>query len=202
MWSLRNRSIIPSLSFGYTAGAYYRGNSSVGSGTLASLTLGGYDSARFTSNNLTIPFSYTSANRLLVVGLQSIQASNSFLGVVSLLPTGIFSLIDSTVPEIWLPLEACTVFETAFGLQYDYTRNRYLVNDTTHTQLLKINPVFTFKIGTQTADGETVQITVPYAAFDLQASWPIYNSSTNYFPLRRAENSTQYTLGRSFLQET
>jgi hypothetical protein len=39
------------------------------------------------------------------------------------------------------------------------------------------------------------------SAFDLQAHWSIYPSTTNYFPLRRAANDTQYTLGKKFLQE-
>lgn len=42
---------------------------------------------------------------------------------------------------------------------------------------------------------------LPYGAFDLQASHPIYPNATNYFPLRRADNESQYTLGRVLLQE-
>jgi len=38
-----------------------------------------------------------------------------------------------------------------------------------------------------------------YAAFDLQATYLIYNNSTRYFPIRCAAN--EYTLGRTFLQE-
>lgn len=120
---------------------------------------------------------------------------------MSLLPTGIYTLIDSTVPEIWLPLPACTVFESAFGLQYDPNTDRYLVNDTVHAALQKLQPELTLTLGTEKADGESVSVTLPYSAFDLQASWPIYPNSTNYFPIRRAANSTQYTIGRSFLQE-
>jgi len=52
----------------------------------------------------------------LVVGIQSIEAENTLSGVVSLLPTGILSFIDSTVPEIWLPIPACEMFEAAFGM--------------------------------------------------------------------------------------
>jgi hypothetical protein len=195
MWSLKNQSMIPSMSFGFTAGAYYRGPS----GSLASLTLGGYDAARFTPSNLTI--SFPQSPRSLSLGLQAIEVTNSLQGTMSLLPTGIFTLIDSTVPEIWLPIPACTIFETAFGLQYDPTTDRYLVNDTIHTQLQNLNPTLTFILGNETSHGETVTITLPYAAFDLQASWPIYSNATNYFPLRRAANNTQYTLGRTFLQE-
>lgn len=131
MWSLKNQSIIPSLSWAYTAGAPYSAKK-----VLGSLTLGGYDSSRFAPNNMSFPFG-SDDSRPLIVGLQGIQATNTLHGVMSLLPVGngILSFIDSTVPEIWLPESACTIFETAFGLQFDPTTNLYLVNDTPHTQL-------------------------------------------------------------------
>ena len=46
-----------------------------------------------------------------------------------------------------------------------------------------------------------MNISLPYAAFDLQASSPIFPNGTNYFPLRRASNPSQYALGRAFFQE-
>lgn len=195
LWSLRNQSLIPSLSWGYTAGNPYRLNKVPGS-----LTLGGYDASRFTPNNLTFQFS-ADDSKPLTLGLQAIRATNTFKGVMSLLPSPILSFIDSTVPEIWLPLAACRTFEEAFGLQYDPTTDRYLVNETIHTALVSMNPVLTFKIGTSVDGGNNTDISLPYNAFDLQANYPIYPNSTNYFPLRRAMNDSQYTLGRAFLQE-
>jgi hypothetical protein len=109
LWSLRNQSLIPSLSYGYSAGAHYNGN-----GFPGTLTLGGYDTSRFKLNNLIFPF-IPNESQSLVTGIQTIQADKTFSGVVSLLPKGVLLLIDSTVPEIWLPLEACQMFETAFG---------------------------------------------------------------------------------------
>lgn len=195
MWSLYNQSFIPSRSFGYTAGAPYQLKK-----VLGSLTLGGYDASRFTPNNMTFPFSQDDS-RSLTVGLQAIEATNTLLGVASLLPVGILSLIDSTVPEIWLPVSACTIFEKAFGLQFDPHTNRYLVNESIHSQLTSLNPVLTFRLGNAISGGESIDITLPYQAFDLQATYPIYPNATNYFPLRRAANDSQYTLGRTFLQE-
>jgi hypothetical protein len=165
-----------------------------------SLTLGGYDESRFTANNLTFPFS-ADDSKPLTLGLQAIEATNTFQGVVSLLPQGILTFIDSTVPEIWLPIAACKIFEAAFGLQYDDSTERYLVNETIHANLTAMNPVFTLKLGNDVDTTDTIVINMPYKAFDLQASWPIYGRTTNYFPLRRADNDTQYTLGRTFLQE-
>ncbi|CAN9216514.1 unnamed protein product [Alternaria alternata] len=48
--------------------------------------------------------------------------------------------IDSAVPQIWLPEEACTLFETAFGLTWDDSSKLYLINDTTHARLLSESP--------------------------------------------------------------
>ncbi|KAK2628788.1 hypothetical protein QTJ16_001891 [Diplocarpon rosae] len=195
MWSLKNQSMIPSISWGYSAGARYQLKQ-----TAASLTLGGYDASRFVPNNVTFAFNQDDS-RPLTVGVQAIQAKNTLLGTVSLLPSGILALIDSTVPEIWLPATACTIFESAFGLQYDPHTDRYLVNTTTHASLTSLDPVLSFKLGNLAEGGEAVIISLPYKAFDLQASWPIYANATNYFPLRRAANDSQYTMGRTFLQE-
>ena len=110
-------------------------------------------------------------------------------------------MIDSSVPDIWLPTSACQLFEQAFGLIYDPRTDLYLVNDSVHNQLQQKDSTVTFKLGVLESEGPAVDITLPYGAFDLQASPPIYPNTTNYFPLRRAANETQQTLGRAFLQE-
>ncbi|EON66382.1 hypothetical protein W97_05479 [Coniosporium apollinis CBS 100218] len=195
---LKTKNLIPSSSYGYTAGASYRLKRVSGS-----LVLGGYDQSRFEPSNTTFTFS-NDPTRDLTIGVQSIVAQDTLIGVASLTSTGHLSFIDSTVPHIWLPQAVCDVFERAFGLTYDPTTDLYLVNDTTHSQLQSLNPTISFKLGNQATidpDGQSVTIDLPYAAFDLQASYPLYNTSTNYFPIRRAANNTQYTLGRTFLQE-
>lgn len=169
-------------------------------GILGSLTLGGYDASRFTPS---IPsFGFAAASRDLVVGIKSIAMSESAKPTTNLLPTAILSFIDSTVSQIWLPVDACHEFERAFGISYDNGTGLYLVNDTLHDSLLARDASLTFTIATDATSDETVDITLPYASFDLQVSYPIVqNGSSRYFPIRRAENSTQYTLGRTFLQE-
>ncbi|KAI9660357.1 MAG: hypothetical protein M1821_009707 [Bathelium mastoideum] len=190
--TLKEQGKIPSLSWGYTAGAWYQQPFGFGS-----LTLGGYDTTRFSSNNLTIPFGPDSSRDLLM-GVQSIRSSNS---QAQLLPQPGFFWIDSTVTQIWLPADACTAFEQAFGITWDDSSSLYLVNDTLHNQLLSANPNITFTVGSQLAGGTTVDITFPYAAFDLNVSLPLVNGSSRYFPLQRAANATQYTFGRTFLQQ-
>jgi hypothetical protein len=104
------------------------------------------------------------------------------------------------VPHLWLPREVCDRFESMFGLRYDNASDLYLVNDTIHAELLARNLIITFGLGASTDPAGRVNVALPYAAFDLQASYPIYQEPTNYFPIRRATES-QYTLGRTFMQE-
>jgi len=169
---------------------------------LGSLTLGGYDKGLFTPNNVEFPFGPDQSFDLQV-GLQSITASNGTN--IELLPDPGYYFIDSTTPQIWLPLEACQAFEQAFGLVYDNATGLYLLNATQHAALLAQNSSITFIISPFISDtpSQQVSITLPYAAFDLEVSWGYTNVSapTPYFPLRRAANKTQYVLGRTFLQE-
>lgn len=138
----------------------------------------------------------------MLVGLQSIRFSDSETTSEELLPEGVFAFIDSTVPHIWLPLKSCVAFEKAFGITYDNSTDRYLVSDSLHDQLLSQNASVTFILGNDIVGGQTVEITLPYLSFDLQANYILHNESSRYFPLRRADNDTQYTLGRTFLQES
>ena len=139
-------------------------------------------------------------SRDLVVALETIQFTNHST-TKTLLLEEIIIFIDSTVPEIWLPHESCLLFEEAFGIEYNSTLDRYLVNDTLHKNLQSANPSVSFLLQQFDSAFKTVNITLPYASFDLELSYPYFNHTRKYFPLRRADNETQYTLGRTFLQE-
>ena len=189
--SLKDGGYIESNSWAYTAGAYYSEKQTYGS-----LTFGGYDQSRFVPNNLTISRGQDQSRDLLV-GVQTIVS-----GTDNLLPEGVVALIDSTIAQIWLPIEACQRFEDVFGLVWDKDVELYLVNDSLHTSLVQQNPSITFALGSTTTSADTINIEFPYSAFDLTASAPLTaGGSSKYFPLRRAENSTQYLLGRTFLQQ-
>jgi hypothetical protein len=169
LFQLRNATKIPSLSYAYTAGAKYRLKSVFGN-----LILGGYDSTRFRPNTNAFSFSFsTDPSKLLTVGVDSILATNSLQGTFSLTSGAHFSVIDSTVPHLWLPTAICSQFERAFGLTYDPNTDLYLVNDTIHQQLLSRNPTLTIKLINSLQDTATnyTNIQLPYAAFDLQASY-------------------------------
>ena len=194
--TLVNNKKIPSTAWGYTAGNQYRLDRVYGS-----LTLGGYDSNRFYPNNVTFDF-YSNISRDLSANLQSITTSKG--SPSNLLPDGSISIfIDSTVPELWLPESACAAFEDAFGIEYNTNYGRYLITAAQREKLLAQNAEIKFTIGPNVKGGATVDITLPYQAFDLQVQFPIVqNPNTSYyFPLQRAANDTQYTLGRTFLQE-
>ena len=149
-------------------------------------------------NNVSFSFA-PDISRDLVVGLESITSTSANGSAVSLLSSTILTFIDSTVPYIILPEEACLAFEDTFGLTWNLSWNIYVVNHTRHQNLITHNPNFTFRIADSNTGGPTVDIVMPYASFDL--IYPLASDDTRYFPLQRAANESQYTLGRTFLQE-
>ncbi|KAK9419014.1 putative Peptidase A1 domain-containing protein [Seiridium unicorne] len=212
--ALKSQGIIPSLSWSYTAGAQYRkitgrklcclhslihAPSATGlKEVYGQLIFSGYDTSRFTENSV----SFTMAGdvtRDLVVALQSISYSGSTSA--TLLSDAIDIYIDSTDPYLWLPDDVCDAFEDAFGLTLDNTSGLYLVNDTHHTTLLDSDAEVSFRLSDVNSGGDSVRIVLPYDAFDLTAEAPLVDNTSYYFPLKRAANATQYTLGRTFLQE-
>lgn len=142
--------------------------------------------------------------RDLVVGVVGLTANTTSVQNIDLLKRDDVNMfIDSTVAELWLPVEICKAFEESFGLKYDATTDLYLVDDTLHQNLLAQNPSITFTLGQKYRTDLTLQITLPYAAFDLEASPPYrgLQSKSKYFPIRRGNDSSQWVLGRTFLQE-
>ncbi|KAK0644109.1 aspartic peptidase domain-containing protein [Cercophora newfieldiana] len=191
--TLKDQKKIPSLSWSYTAGAKYRLKEVYGQ-----LIFSGYDTSRFKENSVSFSMA-EDLTRDLVVGLQSVSYSGA--SSATLLSTPINIYIDSTDANIWLPDEACDAFEKAFGLSLDAKSGLYLVNDTHRNTLLDSNAEVSFRLSDVRSGGETVTIVLPYAAFDLTAEAPLVEKTSHYFPLKRANNSGQYTLGRTFLQE-
>ena len=229
---VENRSLIPSHSYGYTAGAYYskclcrRSNimSSIRIGLKsvpASLTLGGFDSNRFEPHNVSFD---------LDPGQNPVVALNEISVTASPLPSSNVSLewpsksiellgpadgglytIDASTPYLWLPEKVCLQFEEAFGLTYDDQLELYIFNSnsTQPEDLVGWNMTFNFILADLPGSSRTVSLDLPYTAFDLQLTYPFpglnatqSSGPTSYFPLRRAANTTQYTIGRVFLQET
>ncbi|KAF2090554.1 acid protease [Saccharata proteae CBS 121410] len=205
---LRINNMIPSTTWAYTAGAKYRYN-----GVFGSLTLGGYDAGRFAQSgtNITVPMGMEQETDL-TVGVQRITTfSGATSGTTSLLPetNGIYAVIDSTVPEIYLPQDACDAFATNFNLEWNATVGTYLVNETQHENLLSKNETISFQLGaSSTPSNDSITVDVPIAALLQTLSFPLLgqdagNATSYYFPLKPTESTqpTTYTLGRAFLQE-
>ncbi|EKD17431.1 uncharacterized protein L3040_005033 [Drepanopeziza brunnea f. sp. 'multigermtubi'] len=201
---------IPSYSWGYTAGAHYRQK-----GTVASLTLGGFDLNRFINHDTN--FNLNAAKQLLTsinkITVSSSQASNNWTAPVQLLSTTdqVSAVFDSSTPFLWLPPSVCERFATALGLSYNTSLNLYTFDDnpSQHDVLAASQLSFTFTFADMLSAPSTVDITLPYDAFDLQLKYPAIpgtgfgdpDATKYYFPLRQAENEAQYTIGRAFLQE-
>lgn len=168
-------------------------------GQYGQLILGGYDTSRFISSN-TATFSLaTNPDRDTVVPIQSIEFNGTTR--TSLLSTPIYAFIGSTDPNFWLPEAVCQGFENAFGLTKDNATGLYLINSTHYANLQSANPQVTFTLPSTQPGGETTEIVLPFSAFALSASYPFTPEDTYYFPLKVAANETQYSLGRTFLQE-
>lgn len=167
-------------------------------GQYSQLIFGGFDTSRYQPNGVQFQLSQD-VTRDIVVGVQSILYTGETSS--TLLAEPIYAFIESTDPNIWLPMSACLQFEQAFGLKFDNETQKYLMNETQYTALSISNPSVTFRLATSTTGGSTADITLPFKAFGLKAAYPFVPNSTYYFPLQRAANETQYTLGRAFLQE-
>jgi hypothetical protein len=163
-----------------------------------SLVLGGYDQSAAEGPGVSVS---NVANLALTVNARSIVLSNTLQGTVSV-THDLLSLpmaLDSTVSQLWLPQVVCDELETSLGLTYDSSTELYLVNSTAHAKLIELAPTIAFTLAADGTSNDTTTIVLPYAAFDLQASPPLYSITTNYFPLRRTRKRS--VLGRAFLQE-
>ena len=101
-----------SLASGYTAGNQYRLQQILGS-----LTLGGYDTSLFiVHKDQFSPFNQIDDRALTVtvsrIRVEARNSSSTVLGVGH----HIAALIDSTVPNMYLPHEICEEIGEAFGL--------------------------------------------------------------------------------------
>ena len=157
-----------------------------------------------------------SVNNITVIATP-LEASNVGTGwpgnsvtLLESLDSSLFTL-DSSTPYLWLPESVCNQFEKHLGLVYDQNIDLYTFGNKSSQQetLAKQNLTFDFTISDLPDSANTVSLTLPYAAFDLQLSYPFphlnateSSDPVKYFPLRKASNDSQYTLGRAFLQET
>jgi hypothetical protein len=176
--------------------------------SVGSLVLGGYDVFRM--QNSVYDFSMSTVaggggDQELVVSVQDIsikyQDSHVSSTTANSASTTFNAIIDSTLPYLYLPQSVCDNFALQLGLTLDTNTTLYTLNE---TQRLS-NQGLTISI--IVADTKNLQlrkeIIFPYSAFDLYASWPIYDNPVPYFPIRQVASSsgTVNVLGRAFLQQ-
>lgn len=229
--------LIPSYSFGYTAGAHYStrvtsplfDSSLTESGNIpASLTLGGVETARFQPHNnvFTLPQD-DNMERPLVRGIEITPAGDrgapdSWKSEQLLLAqwnSSFYANIDSTTSYLWLPDEICDQFANALNLTYNNTFDLYTISDDQYNEYSKeesFNLTFVLSsfddndnFGDPYDVSGIVNITLPLRAFVGLLQYPFMpdlikygDPAIPYFMLRKAQNSTTYMLGRSFLQES
>lgn len=109
----------------------------------------------------------------------------------------ISALVDSSTPYMILPLEICQTFEKSLGLSWDDNAGLYLINQTEYERLKSGNGNITMNIG---SNGRSTALRLPVGSLILHAGIPLIAKPSRFFALKRANDSTPYTLGRVFLQ--
>lgn len=208
---------IPSYSYGYTAGASYKNMP-------GSLTLGGFDSARFVDHDTV--FTITQEDNSPRVNVRSINVYNnnkpsgwsSSTNVLSAYNDTFMALVDSTTPYLWLPEGICDSFASALNLTYNETFKLYTLTNDQYQDYSSSNAyVFTFSLasidnndnfGLPLSAPGVVNITIPIKAFVASLQYPFAKQAIKYgqaavpyFMLRKATNGSNTIIGRSFLQE-
>jgi hypothetical protein len=181
-----------------------------------SLTLGGIDGNRFQPHNTTFTLNPTKNPQASINSISVISSAknNNWTTEIQLASTAdrVSAIIDSSTPYLWLPQSICDRFARTLGLSYNSSLKIYTydINPTQHDTLMNSQLSFTFSLSDLSVSPELVNITLPYAAFDLQLTFPspllnatygAADSTKYYFPLKVALNEAQYTIGRAFLQE-
>lgn len=104
---------------------------------------------------------------------------------------------------MWLPQQVCDAFSATFGLDWNSTSELYTISEEAHEKNRASNVSATFHLRNPEDATLCTEINFPYAAFALNATYPIFpkNGSQRYFPIKPGSETTGYVLGRAFLQE-
>lgn len=197
--------------------------------TPGSLTLGGYDTLRFEEHD--VRFNLDPYTRIPSVNLRAISATvsspdkrpsswSSSTKQLSGMNESVQAIIDTTTPYLYLPRTVCDRFAESFNLTWSDTFGVYLYDPTTtqFSDFLSADSSLSFSFSLSSYDNVdnygnplqlpgVVNITVTSAAFAQLLRYPFKNaiawdqSSVPYFPLKRANESGPYIIGRAFMQE-
>lgn len=192
-----------------------------------SITLGGYDTARYVPHDIDFTLSpQDNMPRALVRGIEASTNSSadkpakweSGTASLSSWNNSFTALIDSTTPYLWLPNAVCDQFADAFNLTYNKTFDLYTLTNEQYNNYGSSDS-FTFTFSFSSFDNHDnfgsplnvpglVNITVPMRAFVGLLQYPFMHRAIKYgdpavpyFTLRRSQNDSTIIIGRSFLQE-
>jgi hypothetical protein len=197
---LKNNSDVSGLTWAYTAGANYKTPKSYGS-----LTFGGFDESLVDMDNaltdIDFPRGPGGNGDELTLSIKSIA-----VGGTAADSTNMVAILDTMLPDLWLPEAVCDLFEDKFGLVWNETWKMYLVNDTQRGRLQSESTSVSFDLTPTSGSSKVVTITLPYSAFDHEVKFPLVNitddrTTLHYFPLKRTPKDTTNFLGRTFFQE-
>ncbi|KAG5977701.1 hypothetical protein E4U55_006602 [Claviceps digitariae] len=211
---------IPSYSYGYTAGASYRG-------IVGSATLGGYDAARFVPHDIAFPLNQAEGiPRLRLRGIE-LTANNSSLPVAWASTTRLLmtydqtftAIIDTSTPYLWLPSTVCDEFAHALNMSYNDTFGLYTLTNEQYRQYSASLNSLSIRFSVSSKDNNdnfgspltvpgVVNITLPIRSFVSLLEYPFMNatvrqdeSSVPYFTLRKAAHEN-FIIGNAFMQES
>lgn len=166
------------------------------------------DKRRFVDNDIAFelsdmnqPSAYINAIDLILSDGSAVP-SNWLASTLPMVDPGqmVTALIDSSTPYLWLPEQICENFASALNLTYNSTLNIYTFDrdPAQRTELQNLNFSISVQLSAKSSSVQAVTIDLPYQSFDQQMTYP---ETKYYFPLKKATNESQYTLGRTFLQE-
>lgn len=177
-----------------------------GRGAQGSVILGGYDENRMIRNEVVFPF-HEDVELVHTVWVESINWVDKLKGNISfdVSQTNYTSHIDSTRPFIYLPPVIYDKLSENLDLQYDNQTKSLIVPDEKQMEFKIRDPIMSFTVTPLNRDkipNKSVTIQIPYSSLLLKMDYPIAkkNQSVRYVPIRKASDSSQYVLGRTFLQ--
>jgi hypothetical protein len=189
--------IIPSKSWGMH----------IGSATLKqslSLVFGGYDRSRLVSD----PFPYDSNGNFEVEIMDIAMGVAEGISPVENLTlggrlgsNGNFNLkIDPLSPYMYLPSAVCQAMVEGLPVTYDDGLGLYLWNtdDPAYEAIIDSPLYLDFQFYGLGSSNNSIKL--PMTLFDLTLTAPIKSKDTPYFPCRHTASSSDYALGRAFLQ--
>jgi hypothetical protein len=196
-------------------------------GMPCSITLGGYDQARFVPHQTNFNLNQSDGMpHALVRGIEITATQGrdtpshwgTNIKMLSNMNSSFGALIDSSTPYLWLPDAVCDRFADALNLTYSSTFDLYTLTGDQFNSMLKSTFSFTFSLSSSDNYDDfgryldtpgVINITISSSAFAQYLKYPFMDETIKfgspavlYFPLRRLANSSDAIIGRTFLQES